>query len=644
MRIRTITAAVSGVLALSALSSLATPAAADPAPVAAAGWTAPKTLAASQQSSLSPQKVKVGDNGTSAALWKRTALAGDQGALLVSVRQPGTAVWATRTLSATPVDDDASSLVVAPDGTVTAVWAVYPTPGSGTGAVRLLSSVRGPGSAVWSRASLVDSASEVNGVDAVVGADGVVRVVWSAGDGTGAREVRSSVRQTAAGSWSAPALLSASLADSAHAVAPRIAVAADGSATAVWWNRPAGGVSQGSTASATLLPSAVSWSEPVTVSSPADNPKTAPQLSEAATGKAAVTWTEPTSSGLRVVKLATRSGPSAAWSAPQTVSATTSQYLDHPVPLVRSDGAITLVWLSSSGSADAGDVRTVTRGAAATTWPAATTLSSDISTGLDAAQDADGTVHTVWGESGNGQWAFRSASRVGGSWNASVTLGTSSRDASTGVGISAANRRAIAMWGTQMTDGDSNANLSYATTGTPPVVVAPAKVSGTVRAGRTVTCSATWAGAASPTFYGWLRDGRTIGGARGASHKLTGADYDHKISCRALATNAAGGTTSTSPTVRVRQGDPLKATTAPKIQGTVQVGRTLTASKGVWNVEPTEYTYRWKRSGSPIAGAVNAQYKLVEADRYMTVTVTVKAFRYGFAGGVATTAPVLVIQ
>lgn len=643
MRIRTITAAVSGVLALSVLSSLATPAAADPAPAAAAGWTASKTLAASQQSSLTLQKVKVGGNGTSAALWKRTAIAGVQGELLVSVRKPGTAVWATRTLSATPVDDDAGSLVVAPDGTVTAVWAVYPTPGSGTGAVRLLSSALSPGSTVWSRASLVDSASEVNGVDAAVGADGVVRVVWSAGDGTGAREVRSSVRHSATGSWSAPALLSAPLSDSVHAVAPRIAVAADGSATAVWHSRPAGGASGGSTTSATLLPSAVSWGGPVTVSSPG-NSKTAPQLSEAATGRTAVTWTEPTSSGQRVLKLATRSGPSAAWSTPQTVSATTSQYLGHPVPLVRSDGAITLVWLSSSGSADAGDVRTVTRGAAATTWSAAQTLSSDISTGLDAAQDADGTVHTVWGESGNGQWAFRSASRVGGSWNASVTLGTSSRDASTGVGISAANGRAIAMWGTQMMDGDSNANLSYATTGTPPVVVAPAKVSGTVRAGRTVTCSATWAGAASPTFYGWLRDGRTIGGARGASHKLTGADYDHKISCRALATNAAGSTRSTSPSVKVRVGDPLKSTTAPKIQGTAQVGRTLTASEGVWNVEPMGYDYRWKRSGSPIAGAVNAQYKLVAADRYKTVTVTVTAYRGGFAAGLATATPVFVIQ
>lgn len=619
------------------------PAAADTAPAAAAGWTAAKTLAASQQSSLSLQKVTVGENGTSAALWKRTTVAGVQGELLVSVRQPGSAVWATRTLSATPVDDDAGSLVVAPDGTVTAVWAVYPTPGAGTGAVRLLSSVRGPGSAVWSRASLVGSASEVNGVDAVVGADGVVRVVWSAGDGTGAREVRSSVRQTASGSWSAPALLSASLADSAHAVAPRIAMAADGSATAVWWNQPVR-ASKGSTASATLLPAAVSWGGPVTVSSPAGNPRTAPRLSEAATGKTAVTWTEPTSSGRRVVKLATRSGPSAAWSTPQTVSATTSQYLDHPVPLVRSDGAITLVWLAGSGFADSGDVRTMTRGAVTTTWPAAKTLSSDISTWLDAAQDANGTVHAIWGESGNGHWAFKSASRVGGSWTLAVTLGTPPGDASTGVGISAANGRVIAMWETEMTAGDKHANLSFAVTGAPPVVTTAAKVNGTVRTGRTVTCSVTWSGAASPSYYGWLRDGGPITGARGASRKLTAADYAHKIACRALATNAAGTTKTTSPSVTVAPGDPLKATTAPWIQGTARVGRTLTAGPGVWNPGATSYTYVWRRSGAAIPGATDANYKLVAADRNKLVTVTVKAYRSGYSSGSATTAPVVATQ
>lgn len=59
--------------------------------------------------------------------------------------------------------------------------------------------------------------------------------------------------------------------------------------------------------------------------------------------------------------------------------------------------------------------------------------------------------------------------------------------------------------------------------------------------------------------------------------------------------------------------------------GTPSLGDTLTALNGVWNNEPTSFTYVWKRDGTPIAGATAKTYVLVSADQTHAVTVAVTA-------------------
>jgi hypothetical protein len=71
--------------------------------------------------------------------------------------------------------------------------------------------------------------------------------------------------------------------------------------------------------------------------------------------------------------------------------------------------------------------------------------------------------------------------------------------------------------------------------------------------------------------------------------------------------------------------NPPANTGVPQISGTPQNTRLLDTSNGTWTNAPTSYTYQWKRNGVNIAGATNANYRLVTADVGTTITCTVTA-------------------
>lgn len=67
-------------------------------------------------------------------------------------------------------------------------------------------------------------------------------------------------------------------------------------------------------------------------------------------------------------------------------------------------------------------------------------------------------------------------------------------------------------------------------------------------------------------------------------------------------------------------------TVAPVITGTVQVGETLTCSKGTWSGTPTiTYTYQWRRNRDSIIGATTSTYTLVAEDAKKSIKCTVTA-------------------
>jgi hypothetical protein len=83
--------------------------------------------------------------------------------------------------------------------------------------------------------------------------------------------------------------------------------------------------------------------------------------------------------------------------------------------------------------------------------------------------------------------------------------------------------------------------------------VAP-RILGQARVARTLTCRrGSWSGTPPLGFrYQWLRGGRLIKGAAGATYRLTSRDRSALVACRVRATNAAGSTEATSKVVRVR--------------------------------------------------------------------------------------------
>lgn len=61
----------------------------------------------------------------------------------------------------------------------------------------------------------------------------------------------------------------------------------------------------------------------------------------------------------------------------------------------------------------------------------------------------------------------------------------------------------------------------------------------------------------------------------------------------------------------------------PSISGTPQVGQVLTAYNGVWDDEPTSFTYQWKSDGVNINGATSKTYTPIVGQIGATLTVVV---------------------
>jgi hypothetical protein len=116
-----------------------------------------------------------------------------------------------------------------------------------------------------------------------------------------------------------------------------------------------------------------------------------------------------------------------------------------------------------------------------------------------------------------------------------------------------------------------------------PTAVAAPLVVGTARSGRTVACAAgTWTSTPTGFAYAWLRDGRRLAGARGATLRLTGADAGHRLACSVAASNAGGSSAPVrSPQVAVRAAAPVAVLLGARVD---PVARSVTVrfrSRGV---------------------------------------------------------------
>lgn len=164
------------------------------------------------------------------------------------------------------------------------------------------------------------------------------------------------------------------------------------------------------------------------------------------------------------------------------------------------------------------------------------------------------------------------------------------------------------------------------TTGGPPAGQTPANTAaptivGDRNPGAVVTCTpGTWTN--SPTRYDkrWLRNGTVVG--TGDVYGISGADVGSQLVCEVTAVNASGSTVASSAPASSTWNTPVN-TGVPQIQGTAQIGQTLTCTRGDWAWFPTTYAYSWRRDGSQVA--TGDTYPLVAADAGRSITCAVTA-------------------
>ena len=191
---------------------------------------------------------------------------------------------------------------------------------------------------------------------------------------------------------------------------------------------------------------------------------------------------------------------------------------------------------------------------------------------------------------------------------------TATNDDGTGVGYSAATATVVA----------------------PPVppsaIAAP---TGTLQDTETLSIApGAWTPASATFTYQWLRcpSGATaLGGCvtvgSGQSYTLSGNDVGHAMAVRVTGTAAGVSTVATSTFTGDVAGRALTLTTAPAIQGTVQVAQTVRALPAVWTVPTRSEKYQWRRCDADgadcvdIPGAGLQTYKITVADKDHTLVV-----------------------
>lgn len=140
-----------------------------------------------------------------------------------------------------------------------------------------------------------------------------------------------------------------------------------------------------------------------------------------------------------------------------------------------------------------------------------------------------------------------------------------------------------------------------------------------------------------------------IQGATGGTYAVTADDLGYTIGVTETAT-APDASTATAFSKRTLAVAPPSNQSPPAITGTVEQGRTLTASHGTWTNEPTAYAYQWEEctgSGAgctPISGATDQSYTVAPGDTGSTFVVQETAFDESVASSPAASSPSDVVQ
>lgn len=163
------------------------------------------------------------------------------------------------------------------------------------------------------------------------------------------------------------------------------------------------------------------------------------------------------------------------------------------------------------------------------------------------------------------------------------------------------------------TGGSASATTSGVTVtmlAVPVNTVAPA-VTGSSVEGSTLTCSSgTWTESPTSYAYQWKKNGVDISGATGTTFLLPMDYQGSSVTCVVTATNVAGSSSATSNAITVVDLTAPVNTAAPVVSGMAYQGGTLTATTGSWTMEPSSYSYQWKKDGTNITGATGSSFQV----------------------------------
>ena len=240
---------------------------------------------------------------------------------------------------------------------------------------------------------------------------------------------------------------------------------------------------------------------------------------------------------------------------------------------------------------------------------------------------------------------------IGGATGSSYTLGATDIGATVRVRVTGTNAA-----GSASATSAPTASVAAA----PPAATAPPAISGTPRDGQTLSATAgTWTSSVTPVTYAyqWRRCDAAgagcadIAGATASTYGAGPSDIGSTLRVAVTATNAGGSTTASSAATAPVAAIPPSSTAPPSIAGTLEEGRTLTASDGAWTGSPTiSYARQWRRcdasgaSCADIAGATGATYTLVAADVGAAIRVIVTATNAGGSAAAASAPTATVAQ
>ena len=249
------------------------------------------------------------------------------------------------------------------------------------------------------------------------------------------------------------------------------------------------------------------------------------------------------------------------------------------------------------------------------------TLSADTS----AIEDADGLGNAVF----TYRWLAGDA-EISGATSSAYTLAGADKGKAISVKVSFSDDAGNAETLTSEPTGAVEAKANSPATGQP-------KISGTAQVGQTLTADTSGIadedGLDSAAFsYQWQADGTDIAGAA-STYTLADADEGKAVSVKVSFTDDAGHaetlTSAATDAVEARPNSP--ATGEPTINGTAQVGKTLTAdTSGIADddgLDKASFSYQWfsndGNADTDIQDATASTYTLLDADIGRTIKVTV---------------------